>query len=144
VQVNYRDAGPLLLTTQLMPEIEVVNEGKTPIDLSTVTVRYWFTADTSNPILGYTCTYAAAGCGTITGSFVKTGGHDADHYLLLQLSGTLAPGASTGMIQQRITQSNLALFDQSNDYSYGPSTSSQPWTRITAYANGQLIWGVET
>jgi putative nucleotidyltransferase with HDIG domain len=144
VQVNYRDAGPLILTTQLMPEIEVVNKGTKPIDLGAVTVRYWFTADNSNATLKYTCTFAAAGCGTITGSFVKTGGHDADHYLLLQLSGTLAPGATTGLIQLRITQANLGLFDQSNDYSYGSSMTTQPWTRITAYSNGQLIWGVET
>jgi hypothetical protein len=141
--VNYADAGPLALTNQLMPEIEVVNKGATPIDLSGVTVRYWFTADNSNAALKYTCTYAAAGCGTITGSFVKTGGHDADHYLLLQLSGTLAPGATTGLIQQRITEASLALFDQSNDYSYGSSMSSQAWTRITLYANGHLIWGQE-
>lgn len=143
MQVNYADAGPLPLTTQLMPEIEVVNKSAKPIDLATVTVRYWFTADTSNPALRYTCTYAAAGCGTITATFVKTGGHDADHYLQLQLSGTLAPGASTGLIQQRITMANLGLFNQSNDYSYGSSTSSQAWTQITAYANGKLIWGTE-
>jgi hypothetical protein len=143
VQVNYRDGGPLTLTTQLMPEIEVVNNSAKPIDLAAVTVRYWFTADTSNPALRYTCTYAAAGCGTITGTFVKAGGHNADHYLQLQLSGTLAPGATTGMIQQRITEANLALFDQSNDYSYGSSMTSQPWTHIGAYANGNLIWGTE-
>ena len=141
VQVNYADAGPLPLTTQLMPEIEVVNTSAKPIDLAGVTVRYWFTADTSNPALRYTCTYAAAGCGTITATFVKTGGQDADHYLQLQLSGTLAPGATTGLIQQRITQANLALFNQSNDYSYGSSMTSQAWTHITAYANGKLIWG---
>ena len=143
MQVNYADAGPLPLTTQLMPEIEVVNKSAKPIDLATVTVRYWFTADTSNPALRYTCTYAAAGCGTITATFVKTGGQNADHYLLLQLSGTLAPGASTGLIQQRMTMTNLGLFTQSNDYSYGSSMSSQTWTHITAYANGTLIWGTE-
>ncbi|HWF42113.1 MAG TPA: cellulose binding domain-containing protein, partial [Acidothermaceae bacterium] len=129
--------------TQLMPEIEVVNKSAKPIDLSTVTVRYWFTADSSNPALKYTCTYATAGCGTITATFMKTGGHDADHYLQLQLSGTLAPGASTGLIQQRITMANLGVFNQTNDYSYGSSTSSQAWTHITAYANGKLIWGTE-
>ncbi len=142
VQVNYRDVDPLPMTNQLMPEIEVVNTGKTPIDLATVTVRYWFTAD-GNSALKYTCYYAAAGCGTITGTFVKTGGHDADTYLLLQLSGTLAPGASTGMIQQRINHANFSNMDQTNDYSYGPSMMTQAWTHITAYANGKLIWGQE-
>jgi putative nucleotidyltransferase with HDIG domain len=142
VQVNYGDANPLLLTNQLMPEIEVVNTGTTPIDLAGISVRYWFTED-GNFGLKYTCTYAASGCGGITGTFVKTGGKDADHYLQLQLSGTLAPGASTGMIQQRINKANLSIFDQSNDYSYGSSMATQAWTRITAYNNGKLIWGVE-
>jgi len=142
VQVNYRDAGPLPLTTQLMPEIEVVNTGTTPIDLAGITVRYWFTED-GNFGLKYTCTYAASGCSAITGTFVKAGGKDSDHYLQLQLSGTLAPGASTGMIQQRITKANLSIFDQTNDYSYGSSMTSQAWTHITAYYNGHLIWGQE-
>jgi endoglucanase len=140
--VNYRDAGPLPLTTQLMPEIEVVNTGTTPIDLAGITVRYWFTED-GNFGLKYTCTYAASGCSAITGTFVKAGGKDSDHYLQLQLSGTLAPGASTGMIQQRITKANLSIFDQTNDYSYGSSMTSQAWTHITAYYNGKLIWGQE-
>jgi hypothetical protein len=142
VQVNYRDVNPLPLTNQLMPEIEVVNTGKAPLNLAGISVRYWFTAD-GNSALKYTCYYAAAGCGTITGSFVKTGGHDADNYLLLQLSGTLAPGASTSMIQLRINHADFSVFDQTNDYSYGSSMTTQTWTRITAYNNGQLIWGQE-
>ena len=73
--MNYADAGPLPLTMQLMPEIEVVNKSAKPIDLATVTVRYWFTADNSNAALKYTCSYAAAGCGTTSPStFAKTGG----------------------------------------------------------------------
>jgi len=142
VQVNYRDVDPLPVTNQLMPEIEVVNTGSTPLDLAGVTVRYWFTAD-GNSALKDTCYYAAIGCGAITATFVHTGGHDADHYLQLQLSGTLAPGQSTGMIQERITKANWSMFDQTNDYSYGSSMVTQAWTRITAYHNGQLIWGVE-
>jgi hypothetical protein len=143
VQVNYRNANTLLLATQLMPEIEVVNTGTAPLNLAGITVRYWFTAD-GNSALKYTCTYAASGCGSITASFVKTGGKDADHYLQLQLTGTLAPGASTGMIQQQINAANLSIFNQANDYSYGSNTTSKAWTRITAYNNGHLIWGVET
>jgi Cellulose binding domain/HD domain len=142
VQVNYRDVNPLPLANQLMPEIEVVNTGKTPIDLATVTVRYWFTAD-GNSALKYTCYYLPAGCGTVTGTFVKTGGHDADTYLQLQYSGTLAPGATTGMLQLAINHANFSVMDQTNDYSYGSSMASQSWTRITAYSNGKLIWGQE-
>lgn len=140
--MKYSDANPLLLATQLMPEIEVVNTGTTPIDLASVTVRYWFTED-GNSALKYTCTYAASGCGSITGTFVKAGGHNTDHYLQLQLSGTLAPGASTGLIKQTIAKANLSIFDQSNDYSYGSSTATQTWKQITAYANSTLIWGTE-
>ena len=142
VQVNYRDANPLPLATQLMPQIEVVNTGATPIDLAGVTVRYWFTED-GNSALKYTCTYAASGCGSITATFAQTGGHNADHYLQLQLSGTLAPGASTGLIQQQINKANISIFDQTNDYSYGSNMTTQQWTRITAYSNGHLIWGTE-
>ena len=63
--MNYRDVDPMPMTNQLMPEIEVVNTGKTPIDLAGVTVRYYFTAD-GNSDLKYICYYAAIGCGNIT------------------------------------------------------------------------------
>ncbi len=142
VQVNYRNANVLPLATQLMPQIEVVNTGTKPIDLAAVTVRYWFTED-GNAALKYTCTYAASGCGSITATFAQTGGHNADHYLQLQLSGTLAPGASTGLIQQQITKANISIFDQTNDYSYGANTATQSSTHITAYSGSTLIWGTE-
>ena len=142
VRVNYRDAHPMPLATELMPQIEVVNTSATPIDLAAVTARYWFTED-GNSSLKYTCTYAASGCGSITATFVKTGGHDADHYVQLQLSGTLAPGASTGLIQVQINKANMSTFDQTNDYSYGSNMATQQWTHITAYSGSQLIWGTE-
>jgi endoglucanase len=142
VQVTYANLNVLPLATQLMPEIAVVNTGTAPINLSSITVRYWFTED-SNGALNSTCTYAAIGCGAITATFANTGGHDADHYLQLQLSGTLAPGQSTGPIEERIGKADLSLFNQSNDYSYGSSMMSQAWTHVTAYQNGNLIWGQE-
>jgi hypothetical protein len=142
VQVNYADLDVLPFATQLMPQIAVVNTGTTSVDLASITVRYYFTED-SNAALNSNCTYAAIGCGAITATFGQTGGHDADHYLQLQLSGTLAPGASTGPIQETIGKSDFSLFNQTNDYSYGSSLLAQASTHITAYHNGQLIWGVE-
>jgi HD domain-containing protein/cellulose binding protein with CBM3 domain len=142
VQVNYADLNVLPLVTQLMPQIAVVNTGTASVDLSGITVRYYFTED-SNGALNSSCTYAAIGCGAISATFGSTGGQNADHYLQLQLSGTLAPGASTGPIQERIGKSDLTLFNQMNDYSYGSSLLAQASTHVTAYHNGQLIWGVE-
>ena len=142
MQVNYADLNVLPLAIQLMPQIAVVNTGTAAVDLSTITVRYYFTED-SNGALNASCTFAAIGCGAITATFATTGGQNADHYLQLHLSGTLAPGASTGVIQERIGKSDLTFFNQSNDYSYGSSFGTQTWTHITAYHNGQLIWGSE-
>jgi hypothetical protein len=140
--VTYANLNVLPLAIQLMPEITVVNTGSAPINLSSITVRYWFTED-SSAALSTACTYAAIGCGAITATFVSASGQNADHYLQLQLSGTLAPGASTGPIEERISKADLTLFNQSNDYSYGSNLTLQASTHVTAYHNGQLIWGVE-
>jgi hypothetical protein len=140
--VTYADLNVLPLATQLMPEIAVVNTGTATINLATITVRYWFTED-SNAALSANCTYAAIGCGAITATFATASGQNADHYLQLQLSGTLAPGQSTGPIEERISKADLNLFNQSNDYSYGTNLLLAASTHITAYHNGQLIWGQE-
>jgi len=125
-----------------------VNTGTTTAQLSNVTVRYWFTEDGTQP-LTYACDYAPVGCANITGTFatVSPAKTNADHYLQLSFgsaAGTLAAGASTGGIQNRIYQSNYATMTQTNDYSFNAADSTFTANpMITVYYNGQLIYGTE-
>lgn len=135
-------------TSSIANQIQLVNTGGTTAQLSNVTVRYWFTEDGTQP-LTYACDYAPIGCANITGTFaaVSPAVTGADHYLQLSFgsgAGTLAAGASTGGIQNRIYQSNFATMTQTNDYSFNAADASFTANpAITVYYNGQLIYGTE-
>lgn len=55
---------------------------------------------------------------------------------------SIAPGASSGGIQNRIYQTSFAAMTQTNDYSFsGADTSFAANPGITVYDNGTLIYG---
>jgi hypothetical protein len=59
-------------------------------------------------------------------------------------AGSLAPGANTNQIKARFSKNDWSFYTQTGDYSFDPSkTQFADWTKITAYRNGILAWGVE-
>ena len=130
------------------PHINIVNGGTTPVPMSELTVRYWYTVDGAQP-QAYVCDWAARGSQNVAGSFVavtpaRTG---ADFYLQLAFTagmGTLAAGQSSGEIQGRFNKTNWANYTETGDYSYDPAkTAFADWTQVTLYRNGALVWGTE-
>jgi hypothetical protein len=69
----------------------------------------------------------------------------ADYYLEVGFTaGNLAPGASTGQIQNRFNKNDWSMYTQTNDYSYDASKSQfADWSKVTLYLNGKLVWGIE-
>jgi endoglucanase len=148
VTAQYETSTTGATTSTLSNQIQLVNNGANPVPLSSLTVRYWFTED-GTQALQYACDYTSVGCANVTSSFVpvspaRTG---ADHYLQLGFTsgaGSLAPGASTGGIQNRIYQANYATMTQTNDYSFNAADASFTANpHITVYYNGTLIYGTE-
>jgi cellulose 1,4-beta-cellobiosidase len=144
--VEYDCANTNASSQNLQPHFEVINNGSTSVDLTTLTLRYYFTKDGCSDTLTSDCDYATLGCGVISVAFNTATGTNADEYAEVSFaSGTLAPGASTGEIQPRLHAVNYTCtFTQTNDYSFDPTkTSYTYWSNVTLYQGGTLVWGTE-
>ncbi|CAG0935332.1 Exoglucanase/xylanase [Thermoflexales bacterium] len=146
LRVQYRAADSSATTNQVKPHLNIINVGTSPIPLSELRVRYWYTIDGERS-QQYHCDYAVIGCGNVSGTFTKlsTPVDGADYYLEVSFSGgTLAAGGQTGEIQNRFNKDNWTSYTQSTDYSFnGSQTAFADWTRVTLYRNGVKVWGSE-
>jgi len=146
VTAQYSDMTGTASSPRIANSLQVTNTGTTPITLSRLTVRYWFTAD-GDPAPAYACDYTPRGCSNVTGRFVglSPAVEGADRYLELGFTsgaGKLFPGNSTGPIQNRMHRSDHQDFDQSDDWSFDRGhTSLRNWDRITVHYDGELVFG---
>jgi endoglucanase len=144
----YRTGDATTSTNIVRPQLQVANTGSTPADLSTVTMRYWYTADSTQPQT-WVCDFAQVGCANLTARFVtlptpRTG---ADTYLEVGFKSglpALAAGAATGEIQDRFNHADWSNYNQANDYSFNAAaTAYGDNPRVTVYVNGALVSGTE-
>ncbi|WP_329298172.1 glycoside hydrolase family 6 protein [Streptomyces sp. NBC_00659] len=130
----------------IRPGLKLVNGGSGAVDLSKVTIRYWFTGESSSAGYQTFCDWAQLGCSTVKTSVsaVSPSRTGADHYLEVGFtSGSLAAGADSGDLQLRMAKSDWSNFDESNDYSRGAGTSYADAAKVTVYVSGTLAWGTE-
>lgn len=134
-------------TNGIAPKFKVVNTGDSAIQLSDVTLRYYYTIDGEQE-QSFWCDWASIGSEHVTSKFVKLENpvDDADYYLELGFTssaGTLAPGESAD-IQARFSKNNWSNYNQANDYSFKASSSQfADNEQVTGYMNNQLVWGIE-
>ena len=143
--MQYANLDPDPLNNAIKPGLKVLNTGTVDLDPARLTLRYWFTAEGTSPLLGF-CDYAEAGCGKVTTTFgkVNPARPGADSYLEVGFAaGTLEAGASTGQMQLRVNKSDFSNFDERDDYSHGTNTTFASTTKVTAYLDGVLVWGTE-
>ncbi|RAQ97196.1 cellulose binding domain-containing protein [Thermogemmatispora tikiterensis] len=146
--LEYADANTSATTNTPRPHFEIVNNTSSSVALSSLTIRYWYTEDGSQS-QQFWCDYAAVGCSNLSGSFVQMSAPTAtaDTYLQISFSsaaGSIGPGGNSGEIQVRFNKSDWSNYNQTNDYSWSATqTSYAPWSQVTLYLNGQLVWGTE-
>lgn len=134
-------------TNGISPKFKVVNTGDSAIQLSDVTLRYYYTVDGDNP-QSFWCDWANIGSANVNGQFVKLENPAAGADYALEIgftasAGALSPGESAE-IQTRFSKNNWSNYDQTNDYSFKASASQfENHEQVTGYVNGQLIWGIE-
>ncbi len=146
IELKYLCGTTTAMSQGIRPHYDIYNNGTSAQSLTELTVRYYFTADTSQSQT-YNCDYALIGCTLIQGKFVTmaTPTTTADHYLEISFTGgSIAPGGNTGEIQNRFQGTNFVSMTQTNDYSFDATkTAYADWMNVTVYRNGTLIWGME-
>ncbi len=131
--------------TSHQPLFDLVNDGA-DIDLSRVTIRYYFTNETLDE-MNAVCDAALVDCANVTLAFGAPASSSslADTYLEVGFANVILPANSqTGEIRTRLHSVNFGTLDPSNDYSYtSDARSYTEVTNITVYVDGTLVWGVE-
>ncbi|WP_243056991.1 cellulose binding domain-containing protein [Nocardioides sp. SR21] len=151
-EVRYLNRAASPLDNAILPSIKLAGSsgggaeetGNVEIDLRRVTVRYWFTKDsTTQSLIGF-CDYAQVGCDKVALGFVPVSPAKpkADTYLEITFTGGVIPAeGTTGPFELRVHKADYSNFDETNDYSWGTNTTFEPNPRITAYLDGKLVWG---
>lgn len=124
------------------------NKADAALGLAHVLVRYWTTPEASYGNLQ--CYFAAIiGKSNVTLAFVDAGADS--HVDLTFASGEVpahnqAPFTSTEF-QMKLDAMDGGSFDQSNDWSFDPTATSDnppvPNPKIAVYLGGELVWGCE-
>lgn len=132
-------------------ELGLVNQTDKDVQLSQLTVRYYFTVDVGTKP-AFQCnfvplTLTPGDCDHLSVSFPQLTPNraNADHAIEIGFSdkaGVLrAFGGDTGLMKLSVSGGNRD-FDQTNDYSFRAGTSDARVTgRITIHQGGRLIWG---
>ncbi|MEO3946010.1 endo-1,4-beta-xylanase [Gorillibacterium sp. CAU 1737] len=141
--LQYRAGDTNATDNQIKPHFNLKNTGTTPVDLTTVKLRYYFTKDSSQAMNAWV-DWAAMGNQYVKTSFGTLSAPGADTYLEVSFtSGTLAPGAQTSDIHVRMSKADWSNFNEADDYSRDiTKTAYTDWTKVTAYQDGVLVWGI--
>jgi hypothetical protein len=144
VKVQYDNDGSKPVDKRITPGFRLMNTGTAAVQLSEITIRYWFTRDGGASAYAF-CASAQVGCASVTQAVTNLSPSrpGADAYLEVGFTGgTLAPGQSTE-VHVRVRKTDNSNFKQRDDYSYGANTSLQDSAKVTAYRAGVLLWGSE-
>ncbi len=134
-------------SNQIAPRIRIINKGKKAIALSSVKVRYYYTADGTQP-QNFFCDWSTVGSSNVTGTFnlLTNPTEIADSYLEIgftDAAGSLTQGSYID-VSARFSKADWSNFTQTNDYSFNAdSTGFVDWSKTTGYAGNALAWGSE-
>jgi len=134
-------------TVSINPRIRLTNTGSSTLALSDISLRYYYTADGTQQ-QSFFCDWSHVGSANVQGSFhtLSVSKPNADTYLNISFTsaaGSLAPNESIEL-QIRFSKQDWTNYSQSNDYSFHPTaTTFVENSKLTAYMNSTLQWGVE-
>lgn len=146
IKVQYynasKEAGEVI---QINAVFKVINTGDEAIDLSDMSLRYYYTVD-GEKLQELGC-WAEEDKSNITYRFVKMNNpvEKADYYLEIGFkNGRLEPGKSTAVVVW-FNKVDWSIYKQDDDYSYNSPSMQElyDWKYVTGYISGVMKWGVE-
>jgi len=145
INVAFSNNGSAASSNQIYAIFKLTNPGSQDIDLSKITIKYFYTPDDDKDLVFYT-DYVSQG--TATATFKKDGNKS---YVEIKLSsGTLSPAGAQwpkvaeATVQVRMAKADWTNLDQSNDYSYtGAMSQFSDNMKIAVYESGTLVYGSE-
>jgi hypothetical protein len=153
LEIYYQAYASSASSTEIRPYFRIKNTGDTTINLSELSIRYWFTGDGYTTFNTNDCWNPSVLCSNMTRSIVPNPNPKplANYYFLITFSsgaGTLSPGVTTADIQVRFYETDWHSLDQSNDYSFSSDSAyiSPNFglnSHITAYINSTCMFGTE-
>ena len=139
---------------QIALSLRIDNKTAQSVDMTTVTLRYWYQDEGLGAAVVLATNYVSIGysnTGKVTGGKAVANpspAPGADHYLELSFSGTLAAQGDKSSNDQFNAQVTLhtasytGAVDLTNDYSYNGGASGSYNDKITLHnKNGDVIWG---
>jgi glucose/mannose transport system substrate-binding protein len=126
----------------ILANIRISNEGEKPLDMTKLTIRYYFNSMSSDN-LKMSVLYANKGNTTVSGTFNKS--KEANSYYAEIGFGTnaikLKPNRYTD-VNIKITGVDRTNLKQKDDYSFNSQTDDFIyWGRCPAFVDGKLAWG---
>jgi hypothetical protein len=152
VSYQVQDSSPM--SAYIGCEISVNDASSTPVQLSGLTVRYYYTDEvhmTPTMTLNWShiSTTGADQNVTVTSTFgtVTPAVTGADSYVEFSFSGGLSTLSSGQAIvfswQMQASNPAQDIYTQTNDYSFDATkTTLTPWNNIVLFQNGSVAWGV--
>jgi len=130
--------------------IRMTNNGSSAILLSDLTMKYWYTYDTT-PVVTQAdmCTYSQPPtlCANITRTWVPVSPVKTNADFYYQVAFTAAAGSinagATVEFGLGWHKNDWTNFTQTNDYSYNAATAFTTTTKVTVYRVGALVYGTE-
>ena len=148
---------PSSTAVAISENMNIINNGSAALDMSSVTLHYYFTADGVTSLV-FSCDYAGPymnnvvtfSCANVISAFVPMGSAStmyADTYLELSFTSTSLPAGGTASVNFRIHDASYSVnFNQANDWSHMSTLSPTVYNDadfVTAYVSGALAWGIE-
>lgn len=124
--------------------LSVQNPSGTSFDLSTLTIRYWFTADGAGSFMGNIDYAQLDGQQSLSGAVQVSFGQDfGSDYAELSFTSTASVGAQgVNQVQLRFHGNPYQDMNQTNDFSFlSGAMAPTPNRNITPYLNGAQVGG---